>query len=55
MEAPSGNPIVWRLGIGDLVAWTIRVVTFGRLKMCDGCEGRKAWLNRFRLWPWGKQ
>ena len=40
------------VGLGDVVAFLIRVVTFGRVKMCSACQGRKAWLNRwFPLWP----
>lgn len=39
------------IGIGDVVAFLIRVLTFGLVKMCRSCQGRKAWLNRIRLWP----
>jgi hypothetical protein len=42
------------IGLGDVVAWLIRVATFGKLKMCSACQGRKARLNKIRLWPWGR-
>src|SRR5262245_11816957 len=42
--------------LGDVVAWLIGWATRGRLKMCDACNARKAWLNRVRIWPlWRKQ
>jgi hypothetical protein len=50
----------FHLGLGDVVAFLIRIVTFGLLKMCSECESRKQRLNRrFPLWPihwpWGKR
>lgn len=46
---PGRRPI----GLGDAVAWLIRIATFGRVKPWPGCgcAKRKAWLNRVRLWP----
>ncbi len=39
-------------GLGDLVAFLIRIVTFGKVEMCESCKGRKAWLNsKVQLWP----
>jgi hypothetical protein len=41
-----------RLGLGDVVAWAIRRATLGRLRICEPCSRRKAWLNRhFPIWP----
>lgn len=38
-------------GLGDAVAWLIRLVSFGLVTMCESCKGRKMWLNRhFPLW-----
>ncbi len=39
-------------GLGDLLAWLIATVSFGRLRLrrnC-GCRQRRDWLNR--LWSW---
>ncbi|HEY2250899.1 MAG TPA: hypothetical protein VGH74_07545 [Planctomycetaceae bacterium] len=47
---PAG-PRRFSLGLGDVVAWCVRFVTFGQVALCPGCQGRKARLNRVRLWP----
>jgi hypothetical protein len=39
------------IGLGDALAWLIRTVTFGYIVPCDQCTSRKAWLNRYQLWP----
>ena len=41
------------IGLGDVVAWAIRVTTLGRVKPWPGCgcQARKAWLNKIQLWP----
>lgn len=46
-------PASFSLGLGDVVAFLIRVVSLGYLKPWPGCEceTRKAWLNKVRLWP----
>jgi hypothetical protein len=51
-------PKLFTLGLGDVVAFVIRVVTLGLVKMCTKCGGRKSWLNRHVplwpiRWPWG--
>lgn len=47
-----GDPLPFTLGLGDIVAWFIFIVTLGKLKMCETCKGRRAWLNRhFPIWP----
>lgn len=33
-------------GLGDMLARTIHVATFGLVEPCDGCKGRQALLNR---------
>jgi|SRR6185436_8988653 len=33
-------------GFGDLVSKVIKVVTFGKVKECGGCAGRRAALNK---------
>jgi len=38
------------MGLGDIVSWLIRVVTFGFIKECDDCRKKKEWLNKIRLW-----
>ena len=39
------------IGLGDAVAWMIRVLTLGLVKPCMGCESRMAWLNqKVPLW-----
>ncbi len=48
------------VGLGDVAAFLIRLVTFGRLKMCPDCKARKARWNRACplwpiRWPWGKR
>jgi hypothetical protein len=43
-------------GLGDAVAWIIRVATFGRVKPCMACKSRMARLNRLlTLWPIGRK
>lgn len=39
-------------GLGDALELLIQWITFGRLKPWPGCgcQRRKAWLNRIRLW-----
>lgn len=39
-------------GLGDLVGIVIHAVSFGRLQPWPGCgcDKRKAWLNKVRLW-----
>lgn len=48
------HPLVF--GLGDIVAWIIRKLTFNRIKPCTGCKSRMAYLNRFQIWPipWSK-
>jgi len=36
-------------GLGDAVADAIKVVTFGKVKPCGGCNKRKKWLNKIKL------
>ena len=43
------------LGLGDVVAWAIRIATLGLLNYCAACDRRKAWLNRFILWTWRRR
>ena len=38
-------PARWQ-GLGDTVAWLSKLATFGLVKMCGGCQSRRAWLNR---------
>ena len=33
-------------GVGDTLAKTIHVLTFGLVKPCDDCRKRQAWLNK---------
>ena len=58
MPAPGSRRLT--VGLGDVAAFLIRVVTLGKLIMCDSCKGRKAWLNRVCplwpiCWPWRKR
>jgi len=39
------------IGLGDVVAGIIKFLTLGKVTMCAGCQSRRTWLNRFRLWP----
>lgn len=51
-----------RIGLGDALAWAISISTLGqgkriaktvariRGKKTCGCEKRRKWLNRWRLW-----
>jgi hypothetical protein len=41
-----------RIGLGDIVAWLIKVATFNRIKMCLACRSRRTRLNRFQIWPY---
>jgi len=48
----EGHIPQFKIGLGDLLAWLIRIVTFGRIVPCSTCNSRKARLNsRFPLWP----
>lgn len=50
---PMPAPIldsVEKSGLGDLIA---KLTAFCRIKPCDGCKRRQAFLNKFR-WPWAK-
>ncbi|HEY7088295.1 MAG TPA: hypothetical protein VH518_09420 [Tepidisphaeraceae bacterium] len=45
----------WRPpGLGDVVATLIQLATFGRVKPCGSCGGRRLWLNALpgRVWRW---
>lgn len=37
-------------GLGDTLAWLIKLITFGRIIPCNACNARRAWLNR--LFPY---
>ena len=53
-NVPRGVP---HLGLGDLTAVVIRLLTFGQLKPWPGCQCsvRKAWLNRVVVWGWWRK
>lgn len=52
----EASPAAIVFGLGDLVAWMIRVVTFGRVRPCAGCKSRIAWLNsKLTLWRWRRR
>lgn len=38
-------------GLGDTVAKAIQAVTFGKVKPCEPCKRRQAWLNK--MFPYG--
>jgi|TARA_Y100001973_G_C5198008_1_gene335641 hypothetical protein len=38
------------MGLGDIISWLIKVVTFGLLKECASCKKRKEFLNRLIFW-----
>jgi len=48
---PDHDALARRVGLGDVVARLIRWATLGRVTMCEACDARKAWLNRFQVWP----
>ena len=56
---PDHDALARRVGLGDVVARLIGWATLGRLKMCERCDARKHWLNRWQVWPvkwpWRKQ
>lgn len=43
-----------RIGLGDVIAWMIRIATFGRIKPTPwcGCEAKKTWLNKLVSIRW---
>lgn len=50
VAAPDGR----RVGLGDVVEWTIKTATFGLItptRNC-ACNARKQWLNRLVVWGW---
>lgn len=38
-----------KLGLGDIVEKTIKKVTFNKVKPCQKCNKRKAFLNTIKL------
>ena len=38
------------MGLGDIISWLIKVVTFGLLKECASCKKRKEFLNKLIFW-----
>ena len=38
-----------KIGLGDLVEKTIKVVTLNKIKACGGCQRRKKILNGIKL------
>ena len=50
----------WRFrGLGDTVAWLIHRASFGLLRPCAACLGRRDWLNALlpygRPWAWWRR
>ena len=47
------------IGLGDTVEWLIKKITFGRVKPCAACKGRRSRLNRLvpygHSWAWWRK